>query len=311
MSLTPDNFSFKTDDVPPFVVSSSIADGEVLLPPGDRHRGRDLQRADEHVSVSTSDIDLFGEFRGRPLRGGLVQLGSDRHACSRSTTTTCPPTPTSSHLFAGPSRILARQLPLPATSSINFTVAGGHEQLHRPEPVLPLGSLVYQGTIDNVLVSSSDVNTYNLAIDPHADPGGRGDAVTTSMTATVTLISPDRQRDRHGDVADARAPRPCCPACRARRAAPTQIEVTGGPGEYKVQAMLNALVDPAAYGGPPNGSIATAQPIDPYANKFVGHDDRTAVLGALSGGGGGGMVSTDRNTPGALQRRYRHRRSDR
>ena len=41
--------------------------------------------------------------------------------------------------------------------------------------------------------------------------------------------------------------------------------------------------DPASYGGPPHSSIATAQPIDPYANKFIGNADRTAVLGTIPG----------------------------
>ena len=72
----------------------------------------------------------------------------------------------------------------------------------------------------------------------------------------------------------------------------------GGSGEYTVQATLNALVDPASYGGSSNSSIATATPIGPYANTFAGNDNRTAVLGRLSGGGGGGLFSTDRFTQG-------------
>ena len=43
------------------------------------------------------------------------------------------------------------------------------------------------------------------------------------------------------------------------------------------------LIDTAAYGGPTHSSIATALPIDPYANKFAGNDDRMAVLGAIAG----------------------------
>ena len=80
------------------------------------------------------------------------------------------------------------------------------------------------------------------------------------------------------------------------------IQISGGPGEYKLVPTLNAYIDPAAYGGLTNNSIATATPIDPYANKIAGNDDRTAVLGGLSGGGGGGLVSTDRFTQAALQR---------
>ena len=64
-------------------------------------------------------------------------------------------------------------------------------------------------------------------------------------------------------------------------------------GEYTVQATLNALVDPASYGGSSNSSIATATPIDPYANTFIGKDNRTAVLGRLTGDGDS-LVSTER-----------------
>ena len=39
--MTPDSFSFETDDVPPVVVSSSIADGAVSLA-GSAHRGCDV-----------------------------------------------------------------------------------------------------------------------------------------------------------------------------------------------------------------------------------------------------------------------------
>ena len=60
-----------------------------------------------------------------------------------------------------------------------------------------------------------------------------------------------------------------------------QIEVSGGPGEYTVTPTLNALVDPAAYGGPAHGTIATALAIDPYANSIVGHDTEAAVLGDI------------------------------
>ena len=47
---------------------------------------------------------------------------------------------------------------------------------------------------------------------------------------------------------------------------------------------MNAYVDPGQYnGGDTDGSIATAQPIDPYANSFIGNDSRTAVLGQITG----------------------------
>ena len=185
-------------------------------------------------------------------------------------------------------------MPLQNSFVINFTIPGGTSTITGLQPVLPLGSLVYQETIDNLLLSSSDVDTYNLAIDPHQ-----------TLSVIVTPVDQEhdghghsdfaqRNRDRHGDVTEPRRSA-VLPAVQSAKGGTYQIQVSGGPGEYKVEPVLNALVDPAAYGGPPNTSIATAQPIDPYANKIAGNDDRTAVLGGLSApSGGGGLFSTDR-----------------
>ena len=122
--------------------------------------------------------------------------------------------------------------------------------------------------------------------------------VTQSMTATVTLISPS------GNVigtATSPSPgaRPSCPACRAPRAAIIRSRSAADRANTRSRPRSTRCVDPATYGGPPNSSIATATPIDPYANKFIGNDDRTAVLGALSAAAvAAGMVSTDRYTQG-------------
>ena len=87
------------------------------------------------------------------------------------------------------------------------------------------------------------------------------------------------------------------PGVQSSKGGTYEIVITGGPGEYTVEPILNAYVDPASYGGPSNGSIATATPIDPYANKFAGNDDRTAVLG-VDPRAIGGLYSTDRYTQG-------------
>ena len=75
--------------------------------------------------------------------------------------------------------------------------------------------------------------------------------VTSSMTATVTSDLARRQRDRHGDLARRRARPAVLPGVQSSKGGNYQILVTGGPGEYKVTATLNAYVDPAAYGGTP------------------------------------------------------------
>ena len=85
------------------------------------------------------------------------------------------------------------------------------------------------------------------------------------------------------------------PAVQSSKGGTTRSRSPAGRANTSLPT-LNAYIDPAAYGGPPNSSIATATPIDPYANKFAGNDDRTAVLGTLTGGGG------------ELRRRSRRRR---
>ena len=74
------------------------------------------------------------------------------------------------------------------------------------------------------------------------------------------------------------------PGVQSSKGGTYQIEVSGGPGggEYLVTPTLNALVDPAAYGGVSHSSIATALSIDPYANQVVGHDTEAAVLGDIA-----------------------------
>ena len=147
----------------------------------------------------------------------------------------------------------------------------------------PQGSLVYQRTVDNVLIGSSDVDTYTLAIDPQQTLAVLVTPVTPDHDGDADPDLPDRAYHRHGDVSLTRGPRASCRESRARRAAPTRSGSAGGAGEYTIQPTLNALLDPASFGGPPNDSIATAQPIDPYANKFIANADRTAVLGTIGG----------------------------
>ena len=64
--LTPDNFTFTTDDVPPVVVSSSIANGAVLAP-GNVTEVITFSKPIQPSSVSTSDISLLRRDPGRLL----------------------------------------------------------------------------------------------------------------------------------------------------------------------------------------------------------------------------------------------------
>ena len=296
--VTPDNFTFETDDVPPVVVSSSIPDGAVLSP-GPLTEVITFNEPIQPSSVSSSDVLLFGEIRGVEYSPSSISFDPT----DTILTITYSSLPTDAYQFvleAGPSNFLSLAgVPLQNNFVINFSMPGGTSTVSGLQPVLPLGSLVYDTTIDNLLISSSDVDTYDLSIDPHQTLGVVVTPVTKTMSVTVTLLSPT------GNVlGTATSPSPgapaVLPAVQSSKGGTYKIEISGGPGEYKLVPTLNAYIDPAGYGGPPNTSIATATPIDPYANKFAGNDDRTAVLGSLSGGGGGGgnWYSTDRYSQG-------------
>jgi hypothetical protein len=148
------------------------------------------------------------------------------------------------------------------------------------QPVLPLGSLVYESTIDNTLVSSSDTDTYDLTINPQQTLGVMATPVSSGMTLSTTLISPSGLV-----IGTATSPTPGAPALlpgvQSSKGGTYEILITGGPGEYTVEPVLNAYLDPAPPGGFPNNSIASATAIDPYANNFAGDDSRTAVLGNI------------------------------
>ena len=307
--VTPDNFTFETDDVPPIVVSSSIADGAVLSP-GPLTEVITFNEPIQPSSVNDSDVLLYGEIRGIEYAPSSISFDPT----DTILTITYANLPNDAYQFileAGPGNFLSTAgVPLQNSFVINFTMPVGTTTISGLQPVLPLGSLVYDPTIDDVLLSSTDVATYDLTIDPSQTLSVIGIPVTSGMTLTITLISPTG--NVIGTATSATPGRTgLLPAVQSSKGGTYQIVVSGGPGEFTVQAVLNAFVDPASYGGPSNGSIATATPIDPYANKFAGNDNRMAVLGSITGGGSASatpwwpsttdVILIDQNTGNVLQ----------
>ena len=208
-------------------------------------------------------------------------------------------------------------MPLPGSYVLNFTMPAGSTTLSGLQPVLPLGSLVYSTTVDNALLSATDVDTYDLAIDPAQTLAVVVTPVTSSLSVTALLISPT------GNViGTATSPSPGAPAVltgvQSSKGGTYKISVSGGTGEYTITPTLNAFIDPAAFGGTSDSSIGTAQPVDPYANAFVGNDSRSAVLGEITGSnvtfgdalvvedqfgieGLGDLLLIDKNTGNVLQ----------
>ena len=150
------------------------------------------------------------------------------------------------------------------------------------QPVQPQGSLVYETSINNALVSSSDIDIYNLAIDPNQTLGVVVSPSSSLLTLSVSLYSPSGTL-----LATATSPSPGAAAVlggvQSSQGGTYQIQVSGGPGEYTIQPVLNASIDPEGYGGTPHDSIATAAAFDSYANNVAGQDNRTAALGTILG----------------------------
>jgi hypothetical protein len=150
------------------------------------------------------------------------------------------------------------------------------------QPVQPLGSLVYETSINNILVSSSDVDTYNLAIDPNQTLGAVVSPASSSQSLSVSLYDPSGTL-----VGTATSSAPGAAAVLGGVQSPKggtyQFKVSGVAGAYTMQPVLNAYVDPEGYGGTPHDTIATAAAIDPYANNVAGQDNRTAALGTILG----------------------------
>ena len=111
------------------------------------------------------------------------------------------------------------------------------------QPVQPQGSLVYETSINNALVSSSDIDIYNLAIDPNQTLGVVVSPSSSSLSLSVSLYSPSGTL-----LATATSPSPGAAAVlggvQSSQGGTYQIQVSGGPGEYTIQPVLNAFIDP-------------------------------------------------------------------
>ena len=232
---------------------------------------------------SANDSDIFALRRdpGHRVRAGVDQLRSDRHDPHDH----LHQLPTDAYQFtlvAGPGNFLSTAgVPLQSSYVDQLHDARRHQHAS-PACSRSCRWAAWSTTPRSTTLLSLDrFDTYDLTIDPEQTLA----VLATPVTSSMSDRDPDLavgQRDRHGDLASP-ARRPLLPGVQSAKGGTYQIVVTGGAGRVHGHADLNALVDPASYGGTPNGSIATATPIDPYANKFAGNDDRTAVLGTIAG----------------------------
>ena len=169
-------------------------------------------------------------------------------------------------------------LNLTSLANVSRSFQTGPITLSQFQPMQPSEGMVYDTTATGSLASSSVVDSYYVSINPSQTLAVIATPLTANMSATVTLISPSGQTI--GLATSPAAGRPALlPGTRSLGGGTYTIQVSGGAGQYRLVTYLNAYIDPSGYGGAANNSIAGATPIDPYATTFIGHDDRTAVLG--------------------------------
>jgi hypothetical protein len=146
-TLTPDSFTFTTDTDAPFVVSSSINNGDAL-PPGDITEVVTFDEAMNPAATTASSFDLFGIYRNVHYAAASFSW----NASDTVLTINYKNVPTDAYtltLFAGGFSDPAGNT-LASDFVVNFTMPLGTASLTGLQPVLPLGSLVYQTTSDQV-----------------------------------------------------------------------------------------------------------------------------------------------------------------
>src|SRR5262249_47695386 len=138
-TLTPDDFSFMTDTVPPFVTGSSIFDGEVFSPaPQDITEIVDFSEPMNTAFTNSSSFDLYGSFRNIHYAASAFTWNGD----GTELTINYNNLPSDAYqltLFAFGFQDPAGNF-LASDFSVNFFVLGGGD-ITGLRPVLPMGSL--------------------------------------------------------------------------------------------------------------------------------------------------------------------------
>src|SRR5262249_32036151 len=155
-------------------------------------------------------------------------------------------------------------------------------------PINPLGSLIYQGAPTfSTLVSAGETDRFTLPVNAGQtltvlvhprDPGlqptivvstGHGHSRDVSATAAAAGVDAVLQTVPIGE--DGTFPI-------------TVGGANGTTGDYTIQVFLNTAPQGAVHGGPPDGTTATAQDIEPSSVGLPKGAGRGAVLGTFQGG---------------------------
>ncbi len=153
--------------------------------------------------------------------------------------------------------------------------------------VAPAGSLIYDGTVSDILAAAGLTHTYTLAVDPLQTISVLVTPTSSALQPSVQLLSPTGTTIGTATAAAANQDALIQATTTTGTTTGTYQIVVGGAGStlgnYTVQVTLNAALDAAAYlAGTSNGTLATAQPLDGSFQSLTssGIATRGAVLGS-------------------------------
>ncbi len=172
-------------------------------------------------------------------------------------------------------------IPLASNYVANFSVALGTASFTGTfTPVDPLGSLIYTGTEDPVLVTPTDIDYLTVSLNAGETLTLLGVPTTPSLQLWLTVLDPSSNVVAY---TEASAPGQdavieTAPVTTTGTYTIVVYDVNGNIGQYSIQATLNAFVKT----GTSNDSIATAQDLTGSSYSLgTGGADRLGAVGSL------------------------------
>jgi hypothetical protein len=271
--------TFTTDNVPPTVTNSSIAEGTVFSPsPQALTEVVTFSEPMDTSFTTASSFDLHGNYRNQDFAADSFSWDATGTILTINYSKVVDDTYTLT-LFAGGFQDLVG-LQLASDFTVNFAVTFGSAAFPTPlTPVPPLGDLIYTGSDSHVLATSTDVDSLTLALNAGESLTLVGAPTNSAQTLTLTVME--------GSTTIGSATAPAAGQNVYLQTVPIattdtytiQISDAGGAlGLYDINAYLNTLLKV----GTANLSIATAIDLTPssYVNG-PGNADRLAVVGQL------------------------------
>jgi len=286
--------SFLLDGVAPRLIASSIAEADVL-PTGSLTYTAEFDEDMPTTTLDTGDFTLVGTIGGsrpatsytwldaRHLVLVFADLAEDDYTLTLSSGSGKFADPTGNYLDGEPHTPFS----LPTGNGVGGGDFVVHFTTEITEPVvlplravLPLGSLVYEGTSSGLIRTAGDVDAYTLELNA-AQQLSVSVIAASGLQAALTIFAPDGSVLATTTAMASGVPVRVQSLAVAAAGSYTICVASGGSlGQYDVQVYLNAAIEEEEVGGPSNSTWATAQSLDAAFLSLGGAAQRAAVWGS-------------------------------